>query len=35
MEFELFQTSKHEITYTVWKKTPPGFKLSQQFFYDG
>ena len=34
MECKLFQTSKHEINYKVWKKTPPGFKLSQQLFYD-
>ena len=33
MELKLFQTAKHEINNTV--RTPSGFKLSQQFFYDG
>ena len=35
MECKLFQTSKHEKNYTVWKKTPTGFKLSQYFSDDG
>ena len=35
MELKLFQTAKHEVKYILTNKTPSGFKLSQQFFYDG